>query len=214
MKKWQIITCLFMLLAMITVQPVQKADAAAYLAYGTNSGEVWDLQYRLQLLGFFHSKLDGVYGKQTVNAVKRFQKQYGLPADGIVGAQTWSKLKQHSVNAKEMEMLAHLVYGEARGESYKGQVAVAAVVMNRLQSSKFPPSISGIIFQPGAFTAVDDGQYWLTPDKTAYKAAWDAARGWDPTYGATYYFNPATATSKWIWSRPQITTIGRHIFAA
>lgn len=118
-----------------------------------------------------------------------------------------------SVNQNEMQMLAQLVYSEARGESFKGQVAVAAVALNRLQSKDFPNTLKGVIFEPYAFTAVDDGQYWLSPNKTAYRAAWEAVRGWDPTNGALYYFNPATATSKWIWSRPQVVQIGKHIFA-
>jgi N-acetylmuramoyl-L-alanine amidase len=212
MKKWSVITFLFALLVTFAIQPVQSAEAAPLLARGSKNGDVWDLQYRLQLLGYYTQKLDGVYGYHTAQAVRKFQYRYGLPVDGIVGAKTWSKLKKNSVNAREMEMLAKLVYSEARGESYVGQVAVAAVVMNRVQSSKFPDSVAGTIFQPGAFTAVDDGQYWLTPNKTAYKAAWDAARGWDPTGGALYYFNPDTATSDWIWTRPQIKKIGKHIF--
>lgn len=108
--------------------------------------------------------------------------------------------------------MARTVYGEARGEPYTGQVAVAAVILNRLYSPQFPNTVSGVIFQPGAFTAVNDGQIWLTPDSTAYKAVHDAVNGWDPSGEALYYFNPATATSKWIWSRPQIKQIGRHIF--
>lgn len=213
MKKWNFAACLFALLAAFLLQPVQAAEAAPVLTRGSNNGDVWDLQYRLQLLGYYSAKMDGVYGDDTAKAVRRFQYQYGLPVDGVAGPETWAKLKKHSVNARELQMLAQLVYGEARGESYVGQVAVAAVVMNRIQSSKFPDSMAEVIFQPLAFTAVDDGQYYLTPDKEAYQAAWDAARGWDPTGGALYYFNPDTATSKWIWTRPQIKKIGRHIFA-
>lgn len=112
-----------------------------------------------------------------------------------------------------MDILAKVIYSEARGESYKGQVAVGAVVLNRLQSDQFPDTIKDVVFQPRAFTAVDDGQYYLTPDRTAYLAAQDAVRGWDPTYGSLYYFNPETATSEWIWSRPQKIKIGNHIFA-
>jgi N-acetylmuramoyl-L-alanine amidase len=119
---------------------------------------------------------------------------------------------RHGFSENDINLLARTVYGEARGEPYVGQVAVAAVILNRLESEKFPHTLSGIIFQPGAFTCVADGQIWLTPDKTARKAAIDAINGWDPTHGCIYYFNPATATSKWIWSRPQVKRIGKHIF--
>ncbi|UFJ43351.1 spore cortex-lytic enzyme [Brevibacillus humidisoli] len=193
--------------------PTEQAEAAPVLRTGSQSGDVWDLQFRLDLLGFYNQKLDGVFGQQTATAVRRFQYQYGLPVDGIVGARTWSMLKKVSVNQRELDILAHVVYGEARGEPYTGQVAVAAVVMNRVQSSQFPNTVAGVVFQPRAFTAVDDGQYWLTPNGTAYRAAMEAVRGWDPTGGALYYFNPRTATSDWIWSRTQTMRVGKHIFA-
>jgi len=112
----------------------------------------------------------------------------------------------------DIQLMANAVYGEARGEPYIGQVAVAAVILNRLESDQFPQSVSGVIFQPGAFTAVTDGQIWLTPNETAKKAVMDAINGWDPSNGCLYYFNPETATSKWIWSRPQVKRIGKHIF--
>jgi len=197
----------------LTVALPMETMAAPLLKWGSSSGDVWDLQYRLQVLGYYNTALDGSYGNNTYQAVKQFQKNYGLATDGIAGKNTWQTLKKVSVNQQEMQMLAQLVYSEARGEPYTGQVAVAAVVMNRLQSDLFPATVKGIIFEPLAFTAIADGQYWLTPDKTAYQAAWDAVRGWDPTQNALYYFNPDTATSKWIWSRPQVTKIGRHIFA-
>jgi len=117
------------------------------------------------------------------------------------------------LSAEELELLAKIVYGEARGESYEGQVAVAAVVLNRVKNPNFPNTIKGVIYQPGAFTAVTDGQFYLTPNETAYKAAKDAAAGWDPTGGALYYWNPATTTNKWIWSKPITTQIGSHVFA-
>lgn len=196
-----------------TVQASKHVSAGTILKYGANNNDVWDLQYRLQILGFYNASVDGKFGRQTETAVRQFQQKYGLTVDGIVGPVTWKALKRVSVNAYEMKMLARVVYGEARGEPYVGQVAVAAVVMNRLKSPQFPDTIAGVIFQPRAFTAVDDGQYWLEPDATAYAAARDAVRGWDPTGGALYYFNPKTATSKWIWSRKQITTIGNHTFA-
>lgn len=187
--------------------------AAPSLKVGSQNGDVWDLQYRLQVLGYYPDRLDGIYGSKTAQAVRSFQRDYGLKVDGITGPQTWQVLKKVSVNRNEMQMLAQVVYSEARGEPYEGQVAVAAVVMNRLQSNLFPNTVRDVIFQPFAFTAINDGQYWLAPNQTAYKAAWDAVRGWDPTGNALYYFNPDTATSAWIWTRPQIKKIGKHIFA-
>lgn len=194
----------------------QQADAAApkSLHYGSTSGDVWDLQYRLQTMGLYHGKIDGIYGTKTVNSVRQFQYRYGLGVDGITGQRTWKTLKKYSLSRDEVYLVARAVYGEARGEPYTGQVAVAAVIMNRIQSSKFPNTANGVIFQKRAFTAVDDGQIWHTPNTTAIKAVKDAVKGWDPSYEALYYFNPSTATSKWIWTRPQIVKIGNHIFTA
>jgi len=193
------------------------ADAPAHadvlLKHGSSGDYVWDLQYRLKTLSLFDQEMTGYFGPHTRQAVVNFQRKYGLPADGVVGPATWRALRKYSLNKSEMDIMARVIYSEARGEPYKGQVAVGAVVMNRIRSSQFPDTIRGVVFQPGAFTAVADGQYWLTPNTTAYKAALDAVRGWDPTYGALYYFNPKTATSKWIWSRQQTVTIGNHIFA-
>ena len=189
------------------------ALAAPTLQVGSQNGDVWDLQYRLQILGYYKGDLDGRFGGKTYEAVRQFQRDYGLAVDGVAGPRTWQVLKKVSVNQDEMQMMAQLIHGEARGEIYEGQVAVAAVVLNRLQSDLFPDTIKGVIFEPNAFTAIEDGQYWLKPDKTAYKAVWDAVRGWDPSGDALYYFNPDTATSAWIWSRPQIKKIGNHIFA-
>nr|WP_256719420.1 spore cortex-lytic enzyme [Paenibacillus odorifer] len=193
---------------------IGSANAAPVLTIGSSSGDVWDLQYRLKTLDFYTEPLDGVYGSQTKAAVARFQKAYGISADGISGTKTWNILKKHTLNINEMDILAKVIYSESRGEPYVGQVAVGAVVMNRIQSSQFPDNIKEVVFQKGAFTAVSDGQYWLTPNQTAYLAALDAVRGWDPTNHSIYYFNPDTATSAWIWSRPQNLKIGKHIFAS
>ena len=190
------------------------ASAATTLTQGSDNGDVWDLQFRLKLLGFYSATLDGKYGISTYRAVQRFQQQYGLQVDGITGDNTWKALKKYSLNQSELNIMARTIYSEARGESYTGQVAVGAVVMNRIKSNLFPNTIAEVVFQKGAFTAVDDGQYWLTPNSTAYLAAQDAVRGWDPTYGSLYYFNPDTATSAWIWSRKQNIKIGKHIFAS
>ena len=166
--------------------------------------------------------MDGIFGSNTLAAVKYFQRKNGLVVDGIVGAKTFAALGMSSGTSSgttssysdsDLMLLARLIYGEARGESYVGQVAVGAVVMNRIKSSSFPNTMSGVIYQRYAFTAVDDGQINLTPDATAKKAAQDAMNGWDPTYGAIYYYNPATATSSWIFSRTTTVTIGNHVFA-
>jgi N-acetylmuramoyl-L-alanine amidase len=214
-KKFQIGAMVAVLLALTLGTVVQPVSAAAptTLKYGTTSADVPDLQYRLKTLGYFNVGLTSYFGAVTRHSVLLFQRDYGLAADGIVGPATWDMLKKVSVNRNELDLLARIIYGEARGESYEGQVAVGAVVMNRLAHDGFPDTVKGVIEQPRAFTAVDDGQYYMLPDTTAYRAALDAVRGYDPSGGALYYFNPDTATSSWIWSRKQIGKIGRHIFA-
>ncbi|WP_082311322.1 spore cortex-lytic enzyme [Paenibacillus sp. FJAT-27812] len=202
----------FMMAFGIPMKAVQAASPAT-LKVGSSGPDVPDLQYRLKTLGYFNKDVTTYFGTTTLDSLKRFQKAYGIGVDGVAGKKTWETLKKVSVNKSELDMLARIIYAEARGESYKGQVAVGAVVMNRMASSSFPNSIKGVIEQPRAFTAVDDGQYNLTPDKTAYQAAQEAVKGYDPTNGALYYFNPETATSDWIWSRKQTIKIGRHIFA-
>ncbi|MEC0254125.1 spore cortex-lytic enzyme [Paenibacillus lautus] len=210
---WKIISALFLSILLFMPAFAHTTEAAPLLKPGSENGDVWELQYRLKTLDFYTQPLDGKYGANTKTAVIRFQKEYGVPADGVTGAQTWRQLKKYTLNQSEMDVMARVIYSEARGEPYKGQVAVGAVVMNRIQSSEFPNDIRGVVFQKAAFTAVDDGQYWLTPNRAAYVAALDAVRGWDPTYESLYYFNPKTATSQWIWSRPQVLQIGNHIFA-
>ncbi len=212
--KSKLFTMLLLLGLVSMATMIGSASAAPVLSVGSSSGDVWDLQYRLKTLDYYTQPLDGVYGSQTKAAVAKFQQNYGLNADGITGSKTWAALKKYTLNINEMDILAKVIYSESRGEPYKGQVAVGAVVMNRIQSSQFPDTIKEVVFQNGAFTAVSDGQYWLTPNETAYKAALDAVRGWDPTYNSIYYFNPDTATSAWIWSRPQNIKIGKHIFAS
>lgn len=203
----------FMTLAAFMPAPQASAAAPATLMQGSKGPDVPDLQYRLKTLGYFDSSITLFFGKDTYEALTSFQRDYGIKVDGIAGKQTWAVLKKVSVNQKELDLLARIIYAESRGEPFKGQIAVGAVVMNRVAASGFPDTVQGVIEQPGAFTAVDDGQYDLTPDSTAYKAALEAVRGNDPTDGALYYFNPDTATSKWIWSRQQTVKIGRHIFA-
>ena len=188
--------------------------------YGSRGEEVKQIQTKLKRWGYYSGNVDGIYGSQTLSAVKYFQRKNGLTVDGIAGPATLKALgimnssnsSSGTSNNNNLYLLSKVVYSEARGEPYKGQVAVAAVVLNRMASSKFPNTMAGVVYQAGAFTAVADGQIKLEPDATARKAAQDAINGWDPTSGCLYYFNPNTATSSWIWSRPQVITIGKHIF--
>lgn len=188
---------------------------------GSSGSEVRKIQEKLKRWGYYSGSVDGIYGSGTESAVKKFQKANGLKADGIAGKATLNAMGISSSssssssggnNSNDLNLLSRVVYSEARGEPYVGQVAVAAIVLNRVSHSSFPNSVAGVVYQSGAFDAVSDGQINLTPDSTARKAAQDAINGWDPTYGCIYYFNPSTATSKWIWSRPQVLTIGKHIF--
>lgn len=188
--------------------------------YGSRGSEVREIQTRLKKWGYYSGSIDGIYGTQTKNAVIKFQKKYGLVADGIAGKKTLAKMgisssssnSSSSTNSSQVNLLARLISAEARGEPYVGQVAVGAVVLNRIDHPSFPDSMSGVIYQKGAFSCLDDGQWNKPIADSAYKAARDALNGWDPSGGAIYYFNPKTATSKWIWSRPVITTIGKHRF--
>ena len=200
----------------------KNSEVEALSKYGSRGDEVVQIQTKLKRWGYYNGNIDGIYGSQTQEAVRYFQRKNGLTVDGIAGPATLAAMgitssssnssSSSSSNSSNVNLLARLIYGEARGEPYTGQVAVGAVVMNRVKSSSFPNSISGVIYQSGAFDAVSDGQINLTPDSTAKRAAQDAINGWDPSYGAIYYFNPSTATNKWIWSRPMTVTIGRHRF--
>jgi N-acetylmuramoyl-L-alanine amidase len=198
-----------------------KSETQALSKYGSRGEEVRNIQTKLKRWGYYKGNVDGIYGSQTLEAVKYFQRKNGLTVDGIAGPATLramgiysssSSSGTSSSNSSNVNLLARVIYGESRGEPYTGQVAVGAVVMNRVKSSSFPNTISGVVYQSGAFDAVRDGQINLTPDSTAKKAAQDAINGWDPSYGAIYYFNPSTATNKWIWSRPMTVTIGKHRF--
>ncbi|MFH5183232.1 spore cortex-lytic enzyme [Paenibacillus sp. TAB 01] len=239
---------------------VQQTFSKNDIKYGAAGKDVYELQGRLKLLGFYTGKVDGDFGYNTLRSLKWFQSEFGLDVDGIGGDKTklklWEATKNYKPTADELppasqgagtgggggtagagtgggaastpsnlapsnhlglseqdlKLMANAVYGESRGEPYIGQIAVAAVILNRVQSPSFPNTVSGVIFQPGAFTAVADGQIWLTPNESASNAVRDALNGMDPTGGCIYYFNPETATSKWIWSRPQVKQIGKHIF--
>lgn len=180
-----------------------------------------EVQTRLKKWGYYTGNVDGINGPKTIAAVKAFQKKYGLTQDGIVGPLTAAKMginlnqssSSSNYSSNDRYLLAKVIYAEARGESYTGQVAIGAVVLNRVEDSRFPNTIAGVIYQPWAFTAVNDGQINLEPNQTAYQAADDALNGWDPTYGCVYYYNPETATSSWIWTTTTVTQIGKHVFA-
>ena len=210
-----------LLSSVIFLYSTNKNEVEALSKYGSRGEEVRQIQEKLKRWGYYNGNVDGIYGSQTLEAVKYFQRKNGLTVDGIAGPATLKAMgifnssnssSSSSSNSSDVNLLARIIYGEARGEPYSGQVAVGAVVLNRVKSSSFPNTISGVIYQSGAFDAVRDGQINLVPDSTAKKAAQDALNGWDPSYGAIYYFNPSTATNKWIWSRPMTVTIGRHRF--
>ena len=184
------------------------------------ASETKTIQTKLKRWGYYTGAVDGIYGPKTRAAVVSFQTKNGLVADGIVGPKTAAAIgitlsgtKTSTNSNSDLNLLARCVYAEARGESYQGQVAVAAVVLNRVKSSSFPNTIAGVIYQPYAFSSVNDGQINLTPNQTAISAAQDALNGWDPTYGCLYFYNASTSTSKWIYNRKTVVTIGNHVFA-
>ncbi len=183
---------------------------------GSTGTEVRNIQTRLKNWGYLNGSVDGIYGAKTEEAVKSFQRKNGLTPDGIAGPATLAKIglptSSNSSYSSNVTLLARVISGEARGESYEGQVAIAAVILNRVKHSSFPNSIAGVVYQENAFTAVSDGQINITPSQSCYNAARDALNGWDPTGGAIYYYNPVTATSSWIRSRKIIKTIGKHVF--
>ena len=220
-------------LALVREEPVAELAVveAAVLRQGSTGGEVREVQRRLKNWGYYSGAVDGIFGSGTRKVVIYFQQKNGLTADGIVGKATYKALGMNdSYNAlngssgsssggtngytsSDVYLMAKAIYAEGRGESYTGQVAIGAVIMNRVKSPDFPNTIAGVIYQKGAFTAVADGQINLEPNQTAYNAARDAMNGWDPTYGCLYYYNPAVATSSWIFSRETVTVIGKHVFA-
>lgn len=196
-------------------------DVEVLSKYGSRGEEVRTIQTKLKRWGYYNGNIDGIYGTQTLNAVKYFQRKNGLTVDGIAGTKTLAAMgimnssgnsSSSATNSSDLNLLARLIYAESRGEPYTGQVAVGAVVLNRVKNSNFPNTIAGVIYQSGAFSVVNDGQINMAPNETAKKAAQDALNGWDPSYGAIYYFNPNTATSAWIWSRPLTVQIGNHRF--
>ena len=187
---------------------------------GSQGEEVRQIQTKLTELGYFTSKIDGIYGEKTKAAVTRFQRDNGLTADGIAGTKTLSALGITSsggtggFSSSDINLLARIISAESRGEPYEGQVAVGAVILNRVEHPSFPNTLAGVIYQPGAFSAIDDGQFNEPVADSAYRAARDAINGWDPSGGAIYYYNPDRSTNKWISTRPVITVIGKHRFCS
>jgi len=212
------------MLALVFLAGLPSCTLAA-VYWGSRGSEVRQVQRKLRQWGYYDGAVDGVFGQETYEAVVDFQRKNGLAADGVAGEKTLAAMGISSAEAvsasasvstgyaSDVELLARLIHGEARGEPYVGMVAVGAVVMNRVRSSHFPNTIAGVIYQSGAFDAVADGQINLTPGEQSRRAARDALNGWDPTNGCLYYYNPNTATSSWIWTREVRLNIGDHSFA-
>ena len=227
MKNSHRAVALLMMLALVLLIIPIRAEAAA-LGQGSVGEDVKKLQSRLKQWDYYDGPVDGVFGNSTRRAVEKFQRKNGLTVDGVVGSATAKAIgislggssgssgasggSSGSSSNKNLYLLAQLVHGEARGEPYKGMVAVAAVVLNRVESSSFPNSVSGVIYQKGAFSVVDDGQINLSPNEQSIKAARDAMNGWDPTGGCLYYYAPSKTTNKWMLSHSVKVRIGDHAF--
>lgn len=221
-KSLCLLLCLTIIISIgVTVKVyAEKNEALEVLSkLGSRGDEVRRIQNKLKSLGFFNGAVDGIYGVKTQRAVRDFQKSVGITADGIAGQKTLLYLglglgtsSVGGYSSSDVYLLAKVIAAEARGESYTGQVAVGAVVLNRVDSSSFPDTVAGVVYQKGAFSAVTDSNWSVAPDNTAKKAAQDAINGWDPSGGALYYYNPAKTSNQWIRTRPVVTAIGRHVF--
>ncbi len=217
---WQIVAIILLNAIVITAIGFAYENTQTLSSLGSRGQEVRQIQRKLKDLGLYSGSIDGIYGTGTQKAVRQFQKNCGITADGIAGPKTLlylglgsaSSSSTNGYSSNDIYLLAKVIAAEARGESYTGQVAVGAVVLNRVRHSSFPDSISGVVYQSGAFSAVTDSNWNVAPDDTSKKAARDAINGWDPTGGAIYYYNPAKTSNQWIRSRTVITTIGRHVF--
>ena len=203
-------------LAVILVFMLISINAyASSLSFGSRGEDVKALQQALSERGYDLGEVDGIYGEKTREAVRRFQSDNSLEVDGIAGPKTLSVLKINagaSNSSNDIYLIARAVYAEARGEEYLGKVAVAAIILNRVDDPNFPNSVSGVVYQPGAFDSVSDGQINLAPDEECRRASREAFGGWDPTNGCVYYYNPQTATNKWMLSKEVILTVGNHVF--
>ncbi len=218
-----VILCLSVLVCTVGIIKTNEArtDSTEVLSkLGSRGDEVRRIQTKLRSLGFFNGSIDGIYGVKTQSAVRQFQKSVGITADGIAGRKTLLYLglgdsttaSSGGYSSSDVYLLAKVIAAEARGESYIGQVAVGAVVLNRVDSSSFPDTVAGVVYQKGAFSAVTDSNWTVSPDATSRKAAQDAINGWDPSGGSLYYYNPAKTSNRWIRTRPVVTTIGAHVF--
>ena len=211
-----LIMVIFVLMAYITLSAFIGGNLnVSHIDLTQNMLQTRIVQSKLTELGFYNGKIDGIYDEETIIAVKNYQSKNGLEESGKLEAVTTASLgvSASSQTNSDLYLLAKLIHSEARGEPYVGQVAVGAVVLNRVEHPGFPNTLEGVIYQPWAFTALHDGQFELEPNTTAYQAAQDAFNGWDPSYVSIYYYNPKTATSSWIFSRTTVVTIGNHVFA-
>lgn len=218
MNRKRLFTVALVLTLIMTLLTAVTSDALS--KQGSRGDEVTAIQTKLHEMGYYNGKVDGIFGSGTKNALMSFQKDNGLSADGIAGTKTLQALgitassSSGDFSESEIALLARIISAESRGEPYEGQVAVGAVILNRIAHPSFPNTLAGVIYQPGAFSCLYDGQVDQPVAESSERAARDAMNGWDPTGGAIYYFNPNTATSKWIWSRPVITVIGSHRFCS
>ena len=222
---WEILIIILLNILIIAVVSNSGGHVQTLSKTGSSGSEVRQIQTRLKSWGYYKGTVDGVYGTQTKNAVIYFQKSNGISADGVAGPATLRAIGLPSGSSgssggaggygeNDVTLLARVISAEARGEPYVGQVAVGAVILNRVEHPSFPNTLAGVIYQPGAFSCLNDGGINSPISDSAYKAARDAMNGWDPSGGAIYYYNPAKATSSWIWSRPVITVIGDHRFCS
>lgn len=215
LRKNIVITFLILLISFISVASIAISGNMTQSPVVTaNVANTRIAQARLAELGYFEGEIDGIFDQDTISAIKSYQKDNNLSQTGNLDSTTAAAIgvTDNTQANTDLYLLAKLIHSEARGEPYEGQVAVGAVVLNRVDDAGFPNTLQGVIYQPWAFTALHDGQFSLEPNSTAYQAAQDALNGWDPTYGCVYYYNPQTATSSWIFSREIIVTIGRHVF--
>lgn len=222
-KRLRLVLAVLLSVSMVLVALAPAVEAASYKK-GSSGAMVTQIQTKLKSWGYYTGTVDGAYGSGTERAVRAFQQKNGLTVDGKAGDQTLAAMGLSAgsgnsggsggASGSQVDLLARLISAEARGEPYSGQVAVGAVVLNRIKHPSFPNTLSGVIYQSGAFTCITDGQFNQPVAESAYRAARDALNGVDPSGGAIYYFNPSTATSSWIWSRPLITVIGKHRFCS
>ncbi|HLN63715.1 MAG TPA: spore cortex-lytic enzyme [Symbiobacteriaceae bacterium] len=222
----RIVAGLLLLVLLVFAMPWTAYAQQPTLRWGSRGASVTLAQRRLRAWGYYHGAIDGVYGRKMYGAIITFQRKNGLRADGVVGSSTWAALgysgrapagggggTRAASRTDDARLLAMVISAEARGEPYEGQVAVGAVLLNRVRDSRFPGTLAGVVYQKHAFESVSNGSIYQTPAASATRAARDALNGWDPTHGAVFFWNPSKPVSGWIWSRPIIKRIGNHVFA-